>query len=175
MWLTCLYFKNNAVDVYSTHNSGDHVWPLVSCCFDTLEHIGHSFHPDSLNFRAHANECPRPSHAITTNIATNNSDQSCTMRCNQQTGLLKVILLIIKVQAVTVCGTLRMPKQGSYAHMCSMSCPECLPLTCTWQVLVPLFPSVPFHTPEWHPTLLEALAHCSLTSHWCRSEWSGAP
>ena len=48
-----------------THNSGDHVRPLASCCLDTLKDVSHPFHPHSLHFRAHADESTSPAHAIT--------------------------------------------------------------------------------------------------------------
>ena len=54
-------------------------------------------------------------------------------------------------------------------------CPYRWTLTCTWQLRVLFFPSVPSRTLGWHSTLHEALAHYSRSSHWRESEWSGAP
>ena len=68
------------VDVSCTHNCGDHVRPLVSGRFDTLKNVSTPFHPHSFHFRAHADEGPSPSHAITVQGRNNSVDKQISCR-----------------------------------------------------------------------------------------------
>lgn len=54
--------------------SGNHVWPLHSCCLDCLEDVHSTFNFDSLNFRHTSDEHPTARHAVTTQVGTQETE-----------------------------------------------------------------------------------------------------